>query len=166
MTPGNLLASFRASHQDCCIVRNCTDNRCSISLGSICKGSLLVIHGERYRKAHGNQSEKMADRILIASEPTLWAAVIELKGGNSMRRRDIKDAVEQVQKGIAVIEDLLSPRYLANVTIRTFLAYSGRLNRQDNEFLANNRIIFRGSPTTLRRVDCGSSLDSILSLQG
>ena len=163
MSLGQFLASIRDSHQDCCVTKNCRDQGCSINLSGVNPDSLVIIHGERYRDEHGDPTVKIADRIIFANIPGPLAAVIELKGGNSIRRRDIRDAVEQVQTAVRVIERLLSGRQLVNLRPNVFLAYSGRMSRQDVTYLRNNRITFRGSPLRLLRVDCGSSLNSILS---
>ena len=164
MTMRQLLTSLRETHQDCCLSTNCKDHGCSINLRGINSDALLIIHGERYRDEHGDSTSKIADRIIISDSPKLVAAVIELKGGNSIRRRDIRDAVEQVKMGVTVIERLLAGRRFANLIPRLFLAYSGRISRQDATYLRNNRISFRGSPLTLLRVDCDSWLGSLLSI--
>jgi len=164
VTTPHLLDSLREIHGNCCLTTDCRDHGCGINLRGISQESLLIIHGERYRDEHGDPTSKMADRIIITDSPQLEAAVIELKGGNSIRRRDIRDAVEQVKMGVTVIERLLAGRSLANLIPKLFLAYSGRISRQDATYLRNNRISFRGSPLTLLRVDCGSPLVSLLSL--
>ena len=163
MTTTQVLNSIRDAHRDCCIIDNCRDHGCSVNLTGISPESLVIIHGERHRQKHGDPGLKIADRIIFANLPNFLATVIELKGGNSIRRRDIRDAVEQVQMGVRVVERLLPARQIANLTPTLFLAYSGSMSRRDSTYLKDNRITFRGSRIPLVRVNCGASLVDILA---
>ncbi len=164
MTMAQFLTSLRAAHQDGCLTTNCRDAGCSVNLVAIRQDALAIIHGESYRARHGDATKKIADRIIFANLSRRVVAVIELKGGNSIRKRQIRDAVEQIRMGVQIVENLLTGRKVDKLCL--FLAYSGRMSTQDANYLRNNKVQFRGVPVTVVRVDCGSSLTAITDRYG
>lgn len=160
MMAGQFLVSLQESHRDCCLTSHCQDENCGVDLSGINLDSLVILHGENHRDAHGDRRTQMADRILFTDRQGLVVAVIELKGGTS---DPTHEAVGQIRMGMKAAENLLEGCQVANWY--PLLIFSGPRRPKPVRYLQfqSNRIEFRGELKTIVWRDCGSNLDAILN---
>lgn len=159
MTAGQFLLSLRESHRGCCLTDHCDDGNCGVALSGIDPDSLVILHGENHRDAHGDRRSQMADRILFTERQGLAVAVLELKGGTA---DPTHEAVGQIRMGMQAAENLLAGQPVANWY--PFLIFSGARRPERVRYLQfqSNRIEFQGEVKTIIWRDCHSHLDAIL----
>lgn len=160
MTAGQFLVSLRESHRDCCLTGHCQDENCGVDLSGINPDSLVILHGENHRDAHGDRRTQMADRILFTDRQGIVVAVIELKGGTSDPTRE---AVGQIRMGMKAAENLLEGCQVTNWYPLLIFSGSRKPDRVLYLQLKRNLIEFRGEFKTIIWRNCGSSLDDILN---
>lgn len=158
MVTAQFLDSIREQHKSCCLCNNCRDRGCEINLDGIDIESLIIINGSAYQKAHSGTDAKLADCIIFANAANCFVAVIELKGGDSIRMRD---AIEQIQMGMNLAGEFLVERQIDNWY--PLLIFSGDMGLREARQLQRIRIEFRGERKSAIRRECGSNLMEILS---
>ena len=86
-----------------------------------------------------------------------FVAVIELKGGDSIR---MGDAIEQIQMGMSLAEEFLNGREIDSWY--PLLIFSGEMGLRELRQLQRRRIEFRGERKSAIRRECGSNLREII----
>lgn len=157
MITAQFLDSIRELHKDCCLCHNCRDRGCEINLDGIDTASLTIINGSAYQKAHSGTDAKLADCVVFANMSNRFVAVIELKGGDSIR---MGDAIEQIQMGMSLAEEFLNGREIDSWY--PLLIFSGEMGLRELRQLQRRRIEFRGERKSAIRRECGSNLREII----
>lgn len=162
MTTKQFLISIRERHRDCCLTRDCEDEGCRVDLSGINPDSLVILHGEQYRDAHGDRNTRIADRLALLDRPGLVVAVMELKGGR--RWIPLTDAVEQIQMGMKAAEELLFG-YEVAAWYPLLISSCRRLPQYRQQLhIQRNRVSFRHErPKVIEWKDCDSHLDAMLN---
>lgn len=139
-----------------CTTPSCGEKGCRLQLDGIRGRPRAIVHGTKFQKSKKFRG-KLCDRIVFLGGKNLTVAAVELKGSGNV---DMSEAVEQIQNGLSVADDILRGRPVT----RWFpvLLYSGRMVSADTKLLLNKGVTFRGDSQQVVKRDCGTRLSAVL----
>lgn len=157
MTSKGTFENIRTQHRGCCITKSYQERGCKVDVPGVHKTSMVAIHGSKYQEKH-RIGGKLCDRLIFGQIDKAFICSIELKGGKALK---VNDAIQQIQAGLELADQLLSDRSEWNWY--PLLVYSGRMHSAGLKLLHRKNVSFRGRKRTVQRVDCGLKLLDYLS---